>query len=62
MERKKRMYMHKGKLRAKRRLPRKEKKRRKNELKKHMIMFDEYCNKLKNIHGEHWFEHIILGG
>lgn len=54
--------MHKGKLRTKRRLPRKLKKIRKKEMEMYMIKFNEYCEILKKRHGNDWYDYVIFGG
>tara|TARA_R110002051_G_C8433093_1_gene453798 strand:- start:108 stop:287 length:180 start_codon:yes stop_codon:yes gene_type:complete len=59
MGRRKRTYTHKGKLRYKRRLPRKLKKQRKKD---HAVYFARMKERLENIYGDEWVFHMTLGG
>lgn len=59
MEIKRRTYMHRGKLRFKRRLPRKLKK--KNKI-KFEISYNKYKLYLVKLYGENWMQHWICGG
>lgn len=62
-ERKRRTYMHKGKLRFKHRYPRKYKKQYKIELEKSTKKFFEDNEvHLRPFYGDNWMEHIIFGG
>ena len=57
--RKRRTYIHKGKIRFKRRKPRKEKKRFKKYLDN--LWIQREIN-LRKIHGDDWLRHVIIGG
>ncbi len=59
MEKKRRTYIHKGKVRFKRRLPRKLKKKRKKEWQKN---YDKYKTHLIKLHGDNWMDFWICGG
>jgi hypothetical protein len=59
MERIKRTYLHKGKLRYKRRLPRKLKKKRKKD---HVVYFARMKERLETIYVDEWMHYIVLGG
>lgn len=56
--RKKRLFIHKGNLRNKWRLPRKMKKQNKKRLKKEI---NAYINNLKKLHGNIWSDYFITG-
>ena len=62
MTRKLRTYKHKGKIRTKYRLPRKQKKARKKRIDADVKKFGEYIDYLKAIHGDDWHNYVILGG
>ena len=57
--RKKRTFIHKGKIRFKYRIPRKLKKKNKIRRKKASKEYDE---RLKKLHGDNWFEYWVCGG
>lgn len=59
MERKRRTYLHRGKLRFKRRVPRKQKK---SQNKKWQKQYDNYKNRLIELHGDNWMDYFICGG
>lgn len=57
--RKPRLFMHKGKLRAKHRYPRKLKKALNKKWNKEA---NDYINSLIEKYGDTWDEHLIIGG
>ena len=59
VRRKRQTYLHKGKIRFKRRLPRKLKKKLKKEFE---INYNKYKSRLIKLHGDNWMEHWISGG
>lgn len=59
MERKRRTYIHRSKVRYKQRLPRKLKKARKKGLEERV---SRYMNCLIKLHGDNWMEYWIIGG
>ena len=59
MIRKRRTYQHKGKIRFKYRIPRKLKKRKKIEFKK---QYELRRDRLVNLYGASWLDHIVYGG
>ena len=54
MERRRRIYIHKGKVRYKKRMPRKKKKQWKKSI-------NDYINILKEKYGDDWADHIKTG-
>lgn len=62
MERKLRTYMHKGKLRTKRRLPRKLKKKKKKEMDRQLEVYSKYLDQLIKKHPLDWDKYVIFGG
>lgn len=60
--RKRRTFIHKGKVRHRRKLPRKVKKNEKKEMVKFLIRFRKYLDNLIKKYPDNWGEHIIFGG
>ncbi len=62
MERRLRTYLHKGKIRNKRKLPRKLKKQKNKEMSKISERQEAYHAELKRLHGNDWYDYVIYGG
>ena len=57
-----RTYSHKGKVRFKRRLPRKLKKRKQKQTLRNIESIKDYMNRLVRLHGDKWMNWFIIGG